>query len=334
MEKEKILILCIDRDADIYEKLAIPGPIIGEKNVLNTAIKFALRDPKDSDVNALFEALRIYNEMKKKHDVEIAVLVGDRDRGINADRNISSQLEYVLSKFKANGVIFISDGVGDEFSIPIVQSRVKILSVQRVIVKQQESLEKYYYLIKTFLGKNSFILTLSIGVFLLAYGTLGQVAWRILAMVLGFLLILRALNLDEKFFNEIRNAKEWLFKNIREYRITFILLIISVTIFLYGLNISLKYFLSNFYIFLEIFSYTLLASSYLFLTGNVIDDILDKKSIKKHVPKYLYIASIFLVLFSISQYFLNEISLDYFYIIIIVSISIAIMSFVINKIVH
>ena len=331
MKKEKILILCIDRDADIYEKLGILGPIIGEREVFEVAKKFALKDPRDSDLNAMFEALRIYNEMKNKYDVEIAILIGDKDRSINADRNISTQLEYVLSKFKADGVIFISDGVGDEFSIPIVQSRVKILSIQRVIVKQQESLEKYYYLIRTFLGKYSLILTLSIGIFLLVYGILGQIAWRILATVLGFLLILRAFNLDDKLFNEIKNLKEWLMLNIREYRVTFILLIISISIFLYGLNISSKYFLSNFFLFIKILSYSFLASSYLYLTGNVIDDILEKKSIKKHVPKFLYIASIFIVLYSISQYFLGIFGINIFYVLILIAISIAILSFVFNK---
>ena len=331
MEKEKILILCIDRDADIYEKLGIPGPIIGEKEVFETAKRFALKDPRDSDLNAIFEALRIYNEMKNKYDVEIAILIGDRDRGMNADRNISTQLEYVLSKFKADGAIFISDGVGDEFSIPIVQSRIKILSIQRVIVKQQESLERYYYLMKTILGKNSLVITLSLGVFLLVYGILGQIAWRILAIILGFLLILRAFNLDDKLFKELKSLKEWLMYNLKEYRVTFILLLISTIIFLYGLNVSSKYFLTNFFLFLKILSYSFLASSYLYLTGNVIDDVLDKKSIKKHIPKFLYISSIFIVLYSISQYFLNIIGTNLLYILIILSITIAILSFILNR---
>ncbi len=42
----------------------------------------------------------------------------------------------------------MSDGAEDESIVPIIQSRVKIDSVRRVVVKQSEHLESTFYVIK------------------------------------------------------------------------------------------------------------------------------------------------------------------------------------------
>jgi putative membrane protein len=44
--------------------------------------------------------------------------------------------------------IFVSDGAEDETLVPIVQSRMKIDSVKRIVVMQSENLESTYYILK------------------------------------------------------------------------------------------------------------------------------------------------------------------------------------------
>ena len=52
----RILVLYVDRDDDIGVKAKIKTPIIGREDNLKAALSFALSDPEDSDVNALFAA--------------------------------------------------------------------------------------------------------------------------------------------------------------------------------------------------------------------------------------------------------------------------------------
>jgi len=53
----------------------------------------------------------------------------------------------VLQSIKPDNVIIVSDGAEDEFIIPIISSRVKIDSVNRVIIRQQKSIEGTLYFI-------------------------------------------------------------------------------------------------------------------------------------------------------------------------------------------
>ncbi|MGB9635173.1 MAG: DUF373 family protein, partial [Candidatus Micrarchaeia archaeon] len=60
----KILILCIDRDADLKEKVGISGPIVGRARNLDVANKLLLKDPEEVDGNTIFEAIKLFDEMK------------------------------------------------------------------------------------------------------------------------------------------------------------------------------------------------------------------------------------------------------------------------------
>ena len=42
--KKPILVLCVDRDNDLFEKAKVHGPIIGREENLNAATKLALID--------------------------------------------------------------------------------------------------------------------------------------------------------------------------------------------------------------------------------------------------------------------------------------------------
>lgn len=63
-EQNHVLILCVDRDADLGVKAGIKTPVIGRKENLNAAVALALKDPEEPDANAMFEAIHIYDRLK------------------------------------------------------------------------------------------------------------------------------------------------------------------------------------------------------------------------------------------------------------------------------
>ncbi|MCW3131296.1 MAG: DUF373 family protein [Candidatus Methanospirare jalkutatii] len=165
---DKILVLCVDRDNDVGEKAGVETPVVGKTAVEDAAKKFALADPEDSDVNALFAALKIYEDLKEdlkeqaapqeesEEGAEIALIAGDRDIGVKSDTKIASQLEEVLAKTGAKRAIIVTDGSEDEEILPIVQSRMRIDAVRRVIVRQSEPLESGFYMLKRLFEEEKF----------------------------------------------------------------------------------------------------------------------------------------------------------------------------------
>jgi len=145
-KSERLLILCVDRDDDIGRKTGVKTPIIGKEENLNSALKLILADPEEADANAMFEAIRVYENLKKdkrSRDVyEIATIAGSEIGGVTADRKLVSELGEVLKRFPANSLILVTDGFSDEDIMPLVQTRVPVTSVRRVIVKHSESIEE------------------------------------------------------------------------------------------------------------------------------------------------------------------------------------------------
>ena len=62
---ERLLILAVDIDNDLYRKTKIGGPLIGRVQNLNGATQLALADPEDTDANTMFQAVKIYDELKE-----------------------------------------------------------------------------------------------------------------------------------------------------------------------------------------------------------------------------------------------------------------------------
>ena len=162
---DKILVLCVDRDNDVGEKAGVETPVVGKTAVEDAAKKFALADPEDSDVNALFAALKIYEDLGKERTTqqkegeegaEIALIAGDRDIGVKSDTKIASQLDEVLARTDAKRAIIVTDGSEDEEILPIIQSRMRIDAVRRVIVRQSEPLESGFYMLKRLFEEEKF----------------------------------------------------------------------------------------------------------------------------------------------------------------------------------
>jgi len=143
---ERVLVLCVDRDDDVGVKAKIKTPILGREENLSAAVNLALQDPEEPDANAIFEAIRIFDNLKEtresKERCQIATISGSEFGGVSADRKLVSQLNEVLKGFSASDVILVTDGYADEAILPLVQSRVPVTSVRRIVVKHSEFIEE------------------------------------------------------------------------------------------------------------------------------------------------------------------------------------------------
>lgn len=141
----RVLVACIDRDNDLGKNGGVETPVFGRDQCINAGTRLAIEDPEDADANAIFGAIKIYEELVTKgYETEVALIAGAYNRGIEADEKISSELIAVLSKFKAEGVVIVSDGEDDETVIPLIQAMVPVISIQRIIMRQSRSVEYSY----------------------------------------------------------------------------------------------------------------------------------------------------------------------------------------------
>ncbi len=155
-EKQKrILVLCADRDGDLGAKAQIKTPVVGREENINAAVALALRDPEEPDANAMFEAVHIYDRLKsesKPEEIfEIATVSGSELGGVGADRKVVAELNELLSSFPASEVMLVTDGYSDEAVLPLIESRVPVSSVRRIVVKHSESIEETAALVSRYL---------------------------------------------------------------------------------------------------------------------------------------------------------------------------------------
>jgi len=208
----RTLILCIDGDDDIGKKARVETPILSRNANLEAAGALALADPEEADANAMFGAVRLYDQMLVKYPDEVyqvATIAGSSMGGIEADRKVVRELEAVLDSFKATGVILVTDGYADESVVPLIQSRVPITSIQHVVVKHSERIEETWAVIFRYLRmlvEDPYYSRVSLGVpglMLIIVGVLtvfGQLqnAGMVLAFVLGLVLLIKGFGWDQK----------------------------------------------------------------------------------------------------------------------------------------
>ncbi len=144
--QKRILILCVDRDGDLEVKAGIKTPLLGRTANVDGAVSLALKDPEEPDANAMFEAVRLYdrlhNEKQPEEVFEVATISGSELGGVSADRKLVAELNSLQETFNANEVILVSDGYSDEAVLPLVESRVPVSSVRRIVIKHSESIEE------------------------------------------------------------------------------------------------------------------------------------------------------------------------------------------------
>lgn len=213
----KTLVLCVDYDDDFGEKGGVASPIVGRRDNVRAALKLGLADPEDADTNGLFGALNMYDRMKAEgRDVEIATLCGHMKGGRKADGLIARQLDDILTSIAPDRAILVSDGAGDESILPILQSRIKVDGVRRIIVKQHENIESTFYILKRWLEdpRQSARMLIPVSLVLLVYGLfliggMADIGVSAIFIVLGIYILMRVLRVPERaadFFDEMRRA--------------------------------------------------------------------------------------------------------------------------------
>ena len=223
--QKRILILCVDRDADIETKAGIKTPILGRTANLDAAVALALKDPEEADANTMFEAVRLSDRLQtdKKPDetFEVATISGSELGGVNADRKLVNELNTVTDSFNATEVVLVTDGYTDEAILPLVQSRVPVSSIRRIVIKHSESIEETAAVFSKYLRmlvddpRYSRIALGVPGILFLVYGILALAGFTIsnyllaIAIILGGLMLIKGFGIDKN----IRGFYKW----IREY---------------------------------------------------------------------------------------------------------------------
>ncbi len=235
----RTLVLNIDRDDDIGFKSHVDSPVIGYEACLDTAVRLALADPEDSDVNAIFKALSTYKELKETgEEVFIAVLGGNHFRFIDGDRKIAMMLEDIVKEFKVDNCILITDGGEDEYVLPIIQNIIPISSIQRVVVSQMPNLEGTFYILKKIINDPKFskIVLVLPGLTLLLYAIcygIGrpEIATMIIAAAIGGYLLYKGFSLDDVLRKEVTTLNTTLYRG----RFSFVTYIGAIIFIIVGL---------------------------------------------------------------------------------------------------
>ena len=241
-KNESILVLCVDRDNDLGKKAGIQGPVVGKADCIKAAAKLALADPTDSDSNSIFGAVKKFEEVKEAAvNAQVAILTGHGKTGFEADRKIAQQLEMVLDKFPATGIVLVTDGAEDDQVMPILQSRAPIVSKETIIVSQASEVESTYYTIKQALQDPDFSRTFILvpGLIVLLWGILAfmdsqDLFFRSMLVVVGSYLILKGTGLELR----IANAVKMVVGSLSLQRVSFPFYLMTILLFIFGLYAS------------------------------------------------------------------------------------------------
>jgi putative membrane protein len=219
--EKRILILCVDRDGDLTTKGGVKTPVTGRSANLEAAVSLALSDPEEPDANAMFEAVKLFDRLIKEKApeeiFEIATICGTELGGVGADRKIVAELSSLLESFDADEVILVTDGYTDEAVLPLIESRVPVSSVRRIVVKHSESIEETAALFSRYLKilvqnpKYSRIALGLPGILLLVWSLLAiagveQFFYAVaLVLVFGSILLIKGFGVD----NLVKDFYKW-----------------------------------------------------------------------------------------------------------------------------
>jgi putative membrane protein len=249
---KKTLVLAVDRDNDYGVKAGVVTPVIGVEGCTAAAVALGAKDPEDSDVNGLFAAIKMYNEIKEDgRDAEIALICGDEKVGHRSDSKVIDELEAILDEIKPDRVMLVGDGAEDEYVYPIISSRVPIDSVKKVYVKQAPGLESTLYILSKMIRdpdkKRRFlspfaVLLILLGMIFLVEGVIAYLSthdasyiygqtWSLVSIVLGTAIFMYAYDIVDLIVEKIHYG----FKNIYSGNLTITFTILSIGLAAFGI---------------------------------------------------------------------------------------------------
>lgn len=181
------------------------APIVGWEAVQALVTDLGLEDPEDSRVNCLLEALHVARDLRDAGEESIVAVISGGGDGINSDRAVARQIDQLVADHEFDSAIVVTDSAGDEGLVPIIESRVRVDAVDRVVVRQSHDIQSTYYLLKQFLGDEELrgTVLVPIGAALLAFPMLllladnVAVALSAIVGVIGAFLLYKGLGVDD-----------------------------------------------------------------------------------------------------------------------------------------
>ena len=314
------IVLVIDRDNDLGVKAGIRSPIIGRQSNLISAIKLAEVDPEDSDLNTIFGAIKIYDELRRDgEDVEIVTVCGDQKVGVVSDSKIAEQLDYIKEKLNAECAIVVTDGSEDEFVLPLISSRFKIDCVRRIIVKQSKTIESTYYILKkmfedpkiaksTLTPLGIILIVYSISLFLKS----PEIGVGSIVLVLGIYFLIKAYGLEESVEEYFSTLK----KSLIEGRFSFIVYIMALIFVVIGMvqgiyAVWIESFVTSEFVtlatvFINSSVWWIVGCGAFISIGKIFDSIVERKDFRKFISIFLLLISTGLILWGFSEYFISR----------------------------
>ncbi|WP_167599400.1 DUF373 family protein [Halorussus marinus] len=211
------LVVCVDRDDDIGAKTGLETPVVGWEAVRSLVTEVGIADPEDAGVNCLLESLRVARDLRDgDEEVTVAVISGAADTMVGRDRAVAAQTDDLIAEYDPDSAIVVIDSAQDERLVPIIESRVQVDAVDRVVVRQARDIESTYYLLKQFLADEELRQTVlvPVGVALIAFPILlmgfGQaIAVSTITAVMGLFVLYKGLGVDDYVADlpaEVRDA--------------------------------------------------------------------------------------------------------------------------------
>ncbi|MEM4540416.1 MAG: DUF373 family protein [Archaeoglobaceae archaeon] len=311
----KKVIIAIDRDDDLGQKVGIASPVIGRENVLQAAVRLVLADPEDSDANAMFSAVKIHDELVEKgEDCEVVVVTGDKNVGKVSDSKIAEQLDSIMVNINPESVIVVTDGSEDEFVMPLVYSRFKVDLLHRVVVKQSKTLESTYFMLRRMFNepKVARVTLAPIGIIFLVYSfflLIQHPEWGVggIILFLGIYFVGKAYGLDKalaSFFDGIR-------RSVSEGRLSFVFYLGSGILMLIGLANGFNASIAQTTPHIAIATFIFYSIAWITLSGvaiaiaRAIDAFSEGKKVGRHFTSAFITISIGLIIWGTAGYLIN-----------------------------
>jgi len=199
------LVLCVDRSGGIDEVSGLSMPVVGWDAIQSLVIDIGVVDPEDSIINCLLEALRVTRDLQNSEaDPVVAIVTGAGESLVNADRRLAQQVESLVNRYGVDSAIVVIDSASDEQVVPVIESRLTVDAVDRVVVRQAHDIQSTYYLLKQFLAdeelRTTFLVPLGTALLIMPVLVLQfspTVAIAGLAALLGGVLLYKGLAIDE-----------------------------------------------------------------------------------------------------------------------------------------
>jgi putative membrane protein len=199
------LVVCVDRDDDIGAKTGVETPVAGWEAVRSLVTEIGLADPEDASVNCLLETLRVARDLRADdEDATVAVISGAAETMVGRDRAVADQMDGLIAEYDPDSAVVVIDSAQDERLVPIIESRVQVDAVDRVVVRQARDIESTYYLLKQFLADEELrqtvlvpvgVAMLAFPILLMAFGPATAVAS--ITAVIGLFVLYKGLGVDD-----------------------------------------------------------------------------------------------------------------------------------------